>query len=99
MLLGLAMLLIIYRKTIGQISIMSYLIAGSISLFVITLSLELYNCEADKKIDNLAPTQRYGIISSISVIGMSCFYHMNVFGIYTSMRDKSVKKFLIGAPI
>ena len=78
---------------------MSYLIAISISLFVITISVELYLSKADYTISNLVPTQPHGIINSISVIGMSCFYHMNVFGIYTSMRDKSIKQFLIGAPI
>lgn len=83
--LAIAFLPVIYKKSIGQMSLMSYLIALTTLLFVGTLVVEMLVSDVRFEIGGLA-TKQYGIINSISVIGMSCFYHTNVFAIYTSMR-------------
>jgi amino acid permease len=92
--LAIAFLPVIYKKSIGQMSFMSYLIALSTLLFVGTLVVEMLVSDVRFEIGGLA-TKPYGIINSISVIGMSCFYHTNVFAIYTSMRQRSVNSFLL----
>ena len=85
----------------GELPILSYLLLGSVLLFIILTGVDLATGtkEAQPLSDFKNPIWSDKIVSSISILGVAFSYQTGVFPAYTSMQDKSTHRFSISAGI
>ena len=86
------------RKSLGDLKILSYLIPISLILLFLASGTTLYYKEKKFPIP-WTPKGEVGIISSVAIMCMSSFWHLNLFGLYKSMEGQSTTKFMALVPL
>lgn len=92
---------VLIKRSMGELPILSYLLLGSVLLFIILTGVDLATGakEAQPLSNFKTPIWSDKIVSSISILCVACSYQTGVFPAYTSMQDKSTLRFSISAGI
>jgi hypothetical protein len=74
------------------------LIPASLLLLLIAAGTTLAQHEKSFEIPD-SPQQEGGILSGVSIMCMSTFWHLNLFSLYKSMDGQSTAKFMALVPL
>jgi amino acid permease len=89
---------VLFKRKLTEIKSLSYLLFGSVMLFIILAAFDLLTSPHTIDTSLLFRIKPgYGLITAMSILSCAFFYHMIVFPAYSSLQDRSTSRFATSA--
>ena len=89
---------ILFKRKLGEIKIMSYLLFVCVIAFIILAGIDLYDdsdyARANTNFEDLVQVKPgFELITSMSIINTAFFYHVMIFPAYSALQNRSTARF------